>query len=370
MVQDNGSKAIVLYVDDVQANLMLFEASFGGFYEVVLADSGKAALEILKHKEIHVLLSDQSMPGMSGNELLEIVADEYPDVMRFMITAYTDYEVVVDAINRGDPYGFFNKPYNRDDVRKAIDRSLEVRNLRIRNREMIVKLERANEMMRGLDRSKTNFLLSVTEEIRMPINKIMTAVHMIKDKIDSSDLAELLSLLDVSVRKLEGFSEATRHLVRLYDPEFRLEKSIISLKEIIDIGIIEMGSVLTSKEIAIQFDASSVDSSVSGELDLLQSAFSFLLGFIIDRAGAGSKISLGVNGTPHAAELRICCTGCSFSEKDRMEFAALSRGKESFAERDFRMELILAGEIMNAHNGRLKFAEKGDVSEVSLIFEK
>lgn len=368
MVQESNQKAVVLYVDDVQANLMLFEASFGSFYHVILADSGKEALKLLKEKDIHVLVSDQNMPGMTGNELLEIVSKEFPDVMRFMITAYTDYDVVVDVINRGDPYGFFNKPYNRDDVRKAIDRSLEVRTLRIRNREMFEKLEKANEMMLGLDRSKNNFLVSVTEEIRMPINKIMTAVHMIKDKIDSSELAELLNLLDVSVRKLEGFSDATKHLVRLYDPGFILEKSSVSLKEIIEVGIIEKGNIITSKNITVKFEEVASDCVVLGEYDLLQSSFNSMLGFIIDHTESGSVIHMGLSEHSEVIVLKIGSDGSKYSDKEKRDLASLSSSSEAFVERDFRMELFLAGEIMNAHEGSLAFSEQGGTTEISLIF--
>jgi CheY-like chemotaxis protein len=368
MVSERDNRAIVLYVDDVQANLMLFEASFGSLYEVILAESGKEALEILEKQEIHVLVSDQNMPGMTGNELLEKVSVMYPDVMRFMITAYTDYDVVVDAINRGDPYGFFNKPYNRDDVRKAIDRSLEVRSLRIRNREMIGKLEKANEMMLGLDRSKTKFLISVTEEIRMPINKIMTAVHMIKDKIDSGELAELLSLLDVSVRKLEGFSEATKHIARLYDPAFSLENSQVSIKEIIDIGIIEKGNFITNKNITVIFDETSTDSHISGEYDLLQSLFASLFGFIIEHTTDGSDIHLGIENSSEGTALKIWTNGCVYSEKKKDNLRSLSDDNESFIERDFGMELFLVGEILKAHRGRLTFSEEEERTEIRLLF--
>lgn len=370
MVRERDNKAIVLYVDDVQANLMLFEASFGSLYDVILAESGKEALEILEKQVIHVLVSDQNMPGMTGNELLEKVSVTYPDVMRFMITAYTDYDVVVDAINRGDPYGFFNKPYNRDDVRKAIDRSLEVRNLRIRNREMIGKLEKANEMMLGLDRSKTNFLISVTEEIRMPINKIMTAVHMIKDKIDSRELAELLSLLDVSVRKLEGFSEATKHIARLYDPAFSLEKSLVSIKEIIDIGIIEKGNIITNKNISVKYDERSVDGKVSGEYDLLQSLFASLFGFVIDHTIDGSDIHLAIDKSSDGTLLKIWSKGNAFTEKQKEDLRSFFDDDESFIERDFILELFLVSEILKAHHGRLTFTEEGDRSEICLLFSE
>lgn len=359
MEKDSEKRPIVLYVDDVQANLMLFEASFENDYEVILAKSGKEALDILKEKEIHVLVSDQNMPGMTGNELLHRVADEYPDVMRFMITAYTDYEIVVEAINKGNLYGFFNKPYNINDVKHSINKSLEMRSLKIRNREMIVKLEKANEMMLGLDRSKTNFLISITEEIRNPINKIMTAIHIIKDKISSTELAELLDLLDVSVQRLEGFSEAARHLVRLNDPEFKLSQDSVSLKEVLDVGIIDKGNILSNEKITVNFNDSSEDTMVSGEYDLLQASFSALLGFIIDHTKSGSEIDLAIKNSDKTITLEIWSDGGSYSPKEKEGLLSLSSHKESFIKRDFRLELFLTSEIMRAHKGSLRFVETG-----------
>lgn len=367
MDSKSNHKAIVLYVDDVQANLMLFQASFGSFYEVLLADSGKSALEMLEEKEVHVLVSDQNMPGMTGNELLSIVANEYPDIMRFMITAYTDYDVVVDAINKGDPYGFFNKPYNRDDVRNAIDRSLEVRGLRIKNREMIKKLEKANEIMVGADRSKTNFLASVTDEIRTPINKIMTVVHMIKDKTNSSELAELLNLLDGSVRKLEKFSESTKYLERLYDPELKLDKQAISLNEIVEVGIIENGNHLSSENIDIKLEEGTEDAEIEGEYDLVQSAFYTLLGFIIEYTASGSEIILGIQKSPDHVALSIQSDNSTYTERQKKEFGSLSDDNVSLTEKDFSLELFLASEIMKVHDGRLTFNDQGTTSQ--FIFE-
>ncbi len=367
MDSNSNHKAIVLYVDDVQANLMLFQASFGSFYEVLLADSGKSALAMLKEKEVHVLVSDQNMPGMTGNELLSIVANEYPDIMRFMITAYTDYDVVVDAINKGDPYGFFNKPYNRDDVRNAINRSLEVRGLRIKNREMIKKLEKANEIMVGADRSKTNFLASVTDEIRTPINKIMTVVHMIKDKTNSGELAELLNLLDGSVRKLEKFSESTKHLERLYDPELRLDKKPISLNEIVEVGIIENGNLLSSENIEVKFEEGAENAEIEGEYDLIQSAFYTLLGFIIEYTDSGTEIILGIQKGADNVSLSIRSDSSRYSEQQKKEFSSLSDDNVSLTEKDFSLELFLASEVMKVHEGRLTFNDQGATSQ--FIFE-
>lgn len=202
----------------------------------------------------------------------------------------------------------------------------------------------------------------------MPINKIMTAVHMIKDKIDSSELAELLNLLDVSVRKLEGFSDATKHLVRLYDPGFILEKSSVSLKEIIEVGIIEKGNIITSKNITVKFEEASGDCIVLGEYDLLQSSFNSMLGFIIDHTESGSVIHMGLSEPSKGVVLKIWSDGSKYSEKEKRDLTSLSSFNEAFIERDFRMELFLAGEIMNAHKGSLAFSERKRTTEISLFF--
>jgi signal transduction histidine kinase len=220
------------------------------------------------------------MPGITGNELLAIVAEKYPDIMRFMITAYTDYETVVDAINKGKLYGFFNKPYKLDEVRQAINRSLEVQELKFRNRQMLSELEQANEVMRGLDRAKTRFIASITNDIREPINRIVTAIHMIKDKIDSKEFTELLYLLDVSVRNLEGFSEAASHFIRLNEKGYQIEKQPVSLREVVEVGVLDKGNLLEQQDVRVQMTAPEEGPEASGDFDLALAAFSSLLGYL------------------------------------------------------------------------------------------
>src|SRR5688572_20246096 len=92
----------ILYVDDDRSTLVVFEAAFGDELEVLTAASGAEALELLaRHRDVALLLTDQRMPGMTGTQLAETVHREYPDVVRFLITAYSDLAAAVDAINLG-----------------------------------------------------------------------------------------------------------------------------------------------------------------------------------------------------------------------------------------------------------------------------
>ena len=79
-----------------------------------------------------MLISDQRMPGMSGTELLEIVAEKYPDIRSYLLTAFTDTETVIEAVNVGRVHGYIKKPMQADEIRTSIKSSLENYHLRIK----------------------------------------------------------------------------------------------------------------------------------------------------------------------------------------------------------------------------------------------
>jgi len=138
-----STKPRLLYVDDEPENLQGFRALFRREYEVFTAGSGDEAIELLKKKDIHVLIADQRMPGMTGAELLEYVADAYPGVMRYMLTGYSDFDPLVDAINKGRVQGYFSKPVNVDEIRNRIEKGLENFYLKLENQRLIDNLKQS-----------------------------------------------------------------------------------------------------------------------------------------------------------------------------------------------------------------------------------
>ena len=114
-------KATILYVDDLHVNLVLFKETFKKDYEIILTESPHEALKILEEKEVQVIVSDQRMPEMTGTELLEIVAEKYPDICRFLLTAYTDAETVIEGINVGRIHGFIQKPLKLGEIKSKIN---------------------------------------------------------------------------------------------------------------------------------------------------------------------------------------------------------------------------------------------------------
>ena len=107
-----GEKIKILYIDDEINNLTAFKASFRRSYEVYTAVSPLEAKKVLKDIEVHVIIADQRMPGMTGVEFFDSIKEQYPEPLRILLTGYTDIEALVDSINKGQIYRFVKKPWN------------------------------------------------------------------------------------------------------------------------------------------------------------------------------------------------------------------------------------------------------------------
>jgi len=107
---------LVLYVDDERANRVVFEKSFAGRFRIRTAAEGNEALAILKEEPVAVILTDQRMPGMSGDTLLRLVKRDHADVVRVVITAYSDIEPILSAINEGLVARYIVKPWDREEL--------------------------------------------------------------------------------------------------------------------------------------------------------------------------------------------------------------------------------------------------------------
>lgn len=144
----------ILYIDDEVHNLQAFKANFRRDFKVFTAESGAEGLEIFKKEDLNIILTDQRMPNMTGIEFLVEAQKINPEPMRILITGYSDINAVIDAINKGQVYRYLNKPWHYEDLKATIMSAFEVFMLRRENKELVRKLERANEQLEFLLRQK------------------------------------------------------------------------------------------------------------------------------------------------------------------------------------------------------------------------
>jgi signal transduction histidine kinase len=166
----------VLYVDDDRTNLIVFEATFGEELQLVTASNGAEALAMLaKYDDIGVLLTDERMPGMTGTQLAERVSKTRPDVIRMLVTAYTDLSTVIDAVNLGHVHQYLRKPWDATEMRTHIRDALDL----FSTRRRLGELERR---MREVERvySLGVVAASIVHELRNPMSVIAGYVDLAK----------------------------------------------------------------------------------------------------------------------------------------------------------------------------------------------
>jgi signal transduction histidine kinase len=173
-------KPRILYVDDEPENLNGFKALFRRDYDIFLADSAPKALETMRATDIHVLVTDQRMPEMTGTDLLEAAAREFPDTIRFMLTGYSDYDPLVEAINKGKVQGYFSKPINPSEVSEQIRKGLGIMRLREHNTRLLEELWRAKQAAEEASRAKGEFLANMSHEIRTPLSGLIGMLQLLE----------------------------------------------------------------------------------------------------------------------------------------------------------------------------------------------
>ncbi len=145
-----GPPARVLIVDDEQESLKLLQRTLRGRYETFLAGDGREGLGFLERHPVAVVISDQRMPGMTGVEFLAEASRRCPNTQRVLLTAYTEVEGIIEAINAGHVFGYVSKPWHPEDLLTTLRRAVETYRL-LEDKDRLVKdLHRKNEELRGL----------------------------------------------------------------------------------------------------------------------------------------------------------------------------------------------------------------------------
>ena len=115
----------ILAVDDEAEILFSLRGLLRREFEVHTAESGQEAMEILQQHPIHVVMTDQRMPAMTGVELLGRVRGEWPDAIRMVFTGYSDIKAVIESINQGQIFRYILKPWDPDELHAILRQACE-----------------------------------------------------------------------------------------------------------------------------------------------------------------------------------------------------------------------------------------------------
>lgn len=151
--------------------------------EIVTASCAKEALEILENQAFKVIVSDERMPEMAGSEFLSIVKERWPETIRFMLTGHASLESTLKAVNGGEIYRFFVKPWNDLELKMALRSAVEKYDLEAYNRRLLRTVRRQSQELKAL-------------EIKFPGISIVekdAAGRVILPEVSDEEIARLIS---------------------------------------------------------------------------------------------------------------------------------------------------------------------------------
>ena len=171
----------ILYVDDEEKALHYFKEIFGDEYTIHTATNAKDGFSVLQQygPRIGLLLTDQRMPGHTGVELMEHAKKLNPNLVRILVTAYTDYQAAVDAVNSGRCFRYLHKPWDPDELSVVIKHALDYYHAMIERERLLA--EKADTVRNMLSADKVSGLGILAEGLNHHLRNALTVVRAFID---------------------------------------------------------------------------------------------------------------------------------------------------------------------------------------------
>lgn len=158
-------KYSLLYVDDEATNLRVFKSNFRKYFNVLTTTNPYEAIQILEENDIQVIVTDQRMPEMTGTELLEKILPDHPEMIKIILTGFTDIEAIKDGINRCGIHKYITKPWNFDEMKGVLDRAMDAYQQSLDSEVHMKELEDTNVELENRVKERTEELNNINKRL-------------------------------------------------------------------------------------------------------------------------------------------------------------------------------------------------------------
>ncbi|RJE74454.1 hypothetical protein BGP76_14955 [Reichenbachiella sp. MSK19-1] len=218
---DVDKKYTVLYVDDEEVNLRVFNRNFGKFYHVLTAIDAFEAQQVLSQNTVDLIMTDQCMPRMNGSDLLLKIVPMYPDIIRMIMTGFSDEEDISEVKKKVGLHRFLKKPWDPETLRKEIDVAFEKKEERLAEKAVAKKPRPAVKSQdTGIDLLESTMSLVETSEskqLKNDINSLVKESKTKKSEFMDGGINYLLSLKDSMLPNQHELKLYTEDAFIVYD---------------------------------------------------------------------------------------------------------------------------------------------------------
>ncbi len=364
----------LLVVDDEPDVLESLRHQFHRGYRVLTAGSGKQAIEILEQTAVELILSDQRMPGMSGDQFLRKARRLKPDAIRMLFTGYADIQAVISAVNEGHIFRYILKPWDTSELEGIIRQGVEQYNLVAERNRLVTELQaanvqlvRANDELALADRLKSSFIEVASHEFNTPITLVLGFAELLQicNPSRSEQEQEILRHITTSGKQLARLVTNMLTLLRADDFQQTLITKSANLADVIDEVIIQVRPFALAREIRLEVFQDDDLGAFEIDVDKVSAVLVNLLTNAIKFTPNGGVVELAARLSGRdVAEIQVDDRGIGLAPHElrhlfqpfftQLDPSRHSSGDFGFCKRGLGLGLSIAKQFVKMHGGHIE----------------
>jgi signal transduction histidine kinase len=364
----------LLIVDDEVDVLESLRHQFHRTYRVLTASTGAQAVSLLNEHQVQLILSDQRMPGMSGDAFLSQARRLQPDAIRMLFTGYADIQAVINAVNEGHIFRYILKPWDTVELEGIIHQAAEQYELLAERKRLIAQLQTANvQLLRANDelaragQLKTAFIEVASHEFNTPITLVLGLTELLKlanpDRAD--DEREILRQITTSGRQLSRLVTNMLTLLRADDFRRTLKRTPVDLNGLLQGVVDQVRPFMVARHLHLRFDVAPNLGAFEIDADKISTVLVNLLTNAIKFTPDNGQIELAadLNEEEDGARIKVEDRGVGLEPQalehlfqpffTQFDPSRHSSGDFGFCKRGLGLGLSISKQFVEMHGGRI-----------------
>jgi signal transduction histidine kinase len=369
----NNAKRCLLVVDDEPDLVHSVQDLLRFDYRVLGATRAADGLKIMDKEEVHIVMTDQRMPEMTGVEFLKKLRQSHPEVVRLLFTAYADIKAVIDAINQGSVYRYIPKPFDPQELQTVLKQAVEYYDLVAERRELLAQLqtknrelESANVELREANDLKKAFIKVASHELRTPLTIVMGLSDLGRQTPDvPPQVNEWLGRINVASARLNDRVDLMIKLLLADRFERPLLRAPAALANLIHAAAADVNIFIAQRQQTLEVDIPADLGTISVEEDKIRdTVFQLLINAIKFTPDGGTICVSAKRLADGGAEIQVSDTGVGIDPASlahifepfftRFDVSRHASGVCEFDRRGLGLGLSLVKAFVELHGGRVK----------------
>ncbi len=337
-------------------------------FRVFRAGCAAEAKDVLRRETIHIVMSDQRMPDVTGIDLLREIKEDYPDTVRLIFTAYADLNVVVQAINEGQVFRYIEKGSGPDELLSVVRQAADYYDLLAERKQLISELQQANVALRKANELKAAFLDVASHELNTPVTIIMGMSELAQEQVEQpggEPFRSFVSVVRSGARRLEHLVANMLKLLQAGSFESGAELAPVNSRKMMDAVQSQVTPFLTRRNQTIDLRIEPEDAVIQVDRGKMHDVIVNLVMNAIKFSPDGSVIELVARAQPGGPiQIEVSDMGVGVCERDvphifdpffsTFDTLHHSSGSFEYGKRGLGMGLAIVKKFVEMHGGTVR----------------